>query len=160
MLFRSFVNVMLSLADNESGGRFALPANIFNALPDTQRQGQPRITAWGLFQFNNPAWTRDISLVLGRKVNTPVWQCTPQQEVELPIRFYARIFRQVLAAGGSPLDAARGVRLQHHGPAYFGRFTQAGRSTGFAAAWSQVPEAQRASIERSLTKWGFASRPR
>lgn len=156
----AFVNVMLSLADNESGGRFALPANIFNALPDNQRQGVPRITAWGVFQFNNPAWARDISSLLGRRVTTPAWQCTPQQEVELPIRFYARIYRQVLAAGGRPLDAARGVRLQHQGPTHFQNFLQIGRSAGFATAWNQVPAENRTKIERSLTKWGLASGPR
>lgn len=153
---------MLSLADNETGGTFcfALPANTFNALPDSQRGSQPRITAWGVFQFNNPAWSRDIGKVLGRSVTTPVWQCSPQQEVELPIRFYARIFRQVLAAGGSRLDAARGVRLQHHGPVYFGNFLNAGRTGGFASAWNQVPASQRNRIQPSLTKWGLASNPR
>lgn len=151
----TFVNTVLSLADNETGGsfRFALPANAFNALPAEQRGGAALITAWGVFQFNRAAWARDVGRLLGRPSSAMPWQCTPREEIEYPVRFYALVFRQIRAAGGSPLDAARGVRLQHHGPGYFNRFLATGRRRGFTAAWNEVDPGQRRRIDRSLAKW-------
>ena len=110
-----------------------------------------------MFQFNNPAWRRDVSAVFGRRHTGAAWECSPQEEVEYPIRFYAARFREVVAAGGQPLDAVRGMRLQHHGPGIYGPFLRTGRTAGFAEAWRRVPDAHRNPIHRSLIKWGFAA---
>lgn len=54
----AYVRTMCLLALNESGATFGLPAHTYNDLPERQRGGASRITAWGCFQFNLGAWQR------------------------------------------------------------------------------------------------------
>ena len=134
----AFAETMRVLVHNESGGRFALPANIFNVLPSDQRGGKSYISAWGAFQWNRDAW-RSLS---GRRAIGPVtptpdampWDCTPEQELLWPVRRYAELWNQVRSAGGTSQDGTYGVLLWHRGPVYFNEWLRSAASVGFPAA--------------------------
>jgi hypothetical protein len=147
----TFVRTVKHLASTESGATFALPAHKFdNRLPD-QRDGHPLITAWGVFQFNRDAWR---ALPGVGKHDFP-WNCTPQEEIERPVARYAELFQGVQAAGGSDLDAARGIRLWHRSPAAYRKFLQGGRQDGFTAAWADVPSQHQAKVDKHLGNAGI-----
>jgi D-alanyl-D-alanine carboxypeptidase len=149
-----FVRTVRRLAETESGARFGLPANIFDArLPEQRPPGKPLITAWGAFQFNRDAW-RALPEVSAAAFP---WDCTPQEEIARPIARYARLYHDVVAAGGGAIDAARGIRLWHITPAGFGTYLKTGRSSGFGAAWQQVPADQWQQIDERLRESGILS---
>jgi LAS superfamily LD-carboxypeptidase LdcB len=146
-----FVQTVGHLAMTESGAMFGRPANIFDARATEQRPaGKPLITAWGAFQFNRDAW-RGLPGVT--RTAFP-WDSTALEEITRPIEKYAALYRAVVAAGGSPLDAARGIRLWHRTPAGFQRYLQAGRGGRFAAAWSAVPDSHRQNVDANLRRAG------
>ncbi|MES1241873.1 MAG: D-alanyl-D-alanine carboxypeptidase family protein [Acidobacteriota bacterium] len=147
----AFVRTVRHLAETESGARFGLPANIFDARPAGERpSNKPLITAWGAFQFNRDAW-RSLPGVASTAFP---WDCTPREEIARPIERYARLFRDVVAAGGGPVDAARGIRLWHITPAGFGSYLRTGRGSGFGTAWQQVPADRRQQIDKRLRESG------
>lgn len=151
-LEETFVRLVIHLAKTESGGRFALPAIRFNALPPSERGGAPLITAWGAFSFNRDAWRGLPGVAAG---SFP-WDATPGEEIGRPIARYAELFRQVLAAGGSDLDAARGVRLWHRSPiGEYKPYLAIGRKSGFAAAWGRLPVERRAKVDGYLQAAGI-----
>jgi hypothetical protein len=146
-----FVRTVRHLAETESGARFGLPANIFDARsPDQRPSNKPLITAWGAFQFNRDAWRA----LPGVASTAFPWDSSAREEIARPIDRYARLFRDVVAAGGGPVDAARGIRLWHITPAGFGSYLKTGRSSGFGAAWQQVPEDRRLQIDKRLRESG------
>ena len=146
-----FVRTVRRLAETESGARFGLPANTFNSDPPERRPaGKSLITAWGAFQFNRDAWR---SLPGVAKTAFP-WDSTPREEVARPVARYARLYREVLAAGGSAIDAARGIRLWHKTPAGFRKYVKTGKSSGFGAAWQTVSETRRQVIDKRLRESG------
>lgn len=151
----TFVKTVVQMAKTESGARYALPANNFNANPPHLRpKGKGLITAWGVFQYNRDAWTCLFSEPerLGRKSYVAKgksgcsgckgsggcvfpWDCTPKEEIEKPILQWAKIYREILTVGGSAGDAAGGIRLFHISPAAKrGWLKKAGKS-GFSSAW-------------------------
>jgi murein endopeptidase len=147
-----FVKTLKGLSQTESGARFALPANIFDARPKEQRPvGKPFITAWGAFQFNAGAW-RALSGVSSTAVP---WDATPFEELSRPINRYAQLFSEVLQAGGDNPAAARGVRLWHRTPAGYRQYVKNGRCCGFASAWQQVPAEHRTITDRLLRQAGI-----
>lgn len=147
-----FVSTLKHLAQTESGARFGLPANIFDARPKEQRPaGKSLITAWGAFQFNRDAW-RALS---GVAATAFPWDCTPYEELARPITRYAQLFFEVRQAGGADLDAARGIRLWHRSPAAYRKYVSAGRSQGFAAAWQQVDASHRQPTDKHLRAAGL-----
>jgi hypothetical protein len=153
-LGETFVQTVGYLAQTESHARFGLPANIFDARPQVQRKpGKPLITAWGAFQFNRDAWR---SLPGVAKTAFP-WDSTPWEEIARPVTRYAQLFRDVLAAGGSQIDAARGIRLWHAVPAVFKSYLKAGRSSDFERAWQNVSAERRSLIDRRLRSSGVPS---
>ncbi len=147
-----FVKTLKHLAETESGGMFALPANIFDARPKEQRPtGKYLITAWGAFQFNRDAW-RSLP---GVASNEFPWDSTPYEEITRPIFRYVKLFSDVIESRGSQVDAARGVRLWHRTPAGYARFLSRGRSQGFSSAWSQVDASHRTSVDKRLRSAGI-----
>jgi hypothetical protein len=149
-----FVRTVRHLSETESAARFGLPANIFDARPPAQRPpGKSLITAWGAFQFNRDAWR---ALPGVAKTAFP-WDSTPREEIARPIARYARLFRDVRAAGGSPVDAARSIRLWHITPAGFHKYLKTGKSSGFSAAWQQVAADRRQQIDKRLRESGVGA---
>jgi hypothetical protein len=154
-----FRRVMMDLARTESNATFGLPAHTFDARPTGQRpSGKARITAWGVFQFNRPAW---CALHGYAGSNCPVslmpWRATPAEEIQKPINRYAAVFRSVKDAGASDHDAARGVRLWQRSPSVeFRKYLQRGRRTrNFATAWQAVEPSHRAAVDAHLRKPGL-----
>lgn len=149
-----FVRTVRRLAETESGARFGLPANTFNADPPERRPpGKSLITAWGAFQFNRDAWR---SLPGVARTAFP-WDSTPREEIARPVARYARLYRDVLSAGGNAVDAARGIRLWHKTPAGFRAYVKTGGSAGFGRAWQQVSETRRQVIDKRLRESGVLS---
>jgi hypothetical protein len=64
------------------------------------------------------------------------------------------LFSDVLAAGGSEIDAARSIRLWHITPVGYYKFLKEGSRIGFAAAWQQVESIRRNRIDKHLSKAG------
>jgi len=149
-----FVATVKHLAQTESGARFALPANIFDARPQPQRPaGKALITAWGAFQFNRDAWRA----LPGVASTAFPWDSTPYEELSRPINRYAQLFLEVIRAGGSNIDAARGIRLWHRSPAAYRQYVNTGRSRGFQNAWRQVDASHRLPTDKHLRDAGIAS---
>jgi len=159
----TFVRTVTHLARTESQGRFGLPANNFDARQREQRPpDRPRITAWGVFQFNAPAWqwaVRRYGHLYGispEQANRMMpWEATSQQEIEIPIHVYAEIYRNIINAGGSDIDAARGVRLWHRSPAAYRDYFERGRQNGFNQAWQGVNRQHRGIIDGHLRNAGI-----
>lgn len=146
-----FVITVRHLAQTESGGMFARPANKFDARPQTQRPAdRPLITAWGALQFNRDAW-RSLPDVAATAFP---WDSTPYEEIARPIFKYAELFSDVLGAGGTDLDAARGVRLWHRTPAGYRQYLNNGWRLGFSAAWRQVDANHRNVVDDRLRNAG------
>ncbi len=171
-----FVRVVQDLALGESGASYALPAHTFDSRPAPDRPSGTRlITAWGVFQFNRDAWTQQIPLDERRSrrswIGTSIrgcedpsgcvfpWDANPDEEIERPIRTYATLFREIQNAGGSELDAARGVRLWHALPRAYNQYKRAGAEIGFAGAWQQVESIRRQQIDKHLGNAGLLSSP-
>ncbi len=153
-LGETFVNTVKHLAHTESGAMFARPADNqvrpFNVLPPSQRGGKPYISAWGAFQFNRDAWR---SLPGVAKTAFP-WDSTAYEEIARPVQRYAQLFSEVLSAGGTQIEAARGIRLWHITPAGYRRYLRDGRQQGFSAAWQQVDSKRRVRIDNHLRNAG------
>ena len=146
-----FVTTVRHLAETESGGMFALPAHTFDARPKAQRPaGKSLITAWGTFQFNRDAW-RSLP---GVGASSFPWDSTPYEEISRPILQYAKLFSDIIKAGGAALDAARGIRLWHRTPRGFAQYLSRGRQQGFPTAWAQVDASHRNIVERHLRSAG------
>jgi hypothetical protein len=166
-LGETFLELVLHLAQTESGQMFARPANNFDARPPEERQGRDLVTAWGVFQFNRDAWTALIPA--GEHSSKPShvpqgtsgcsaapgcvypWDSTPYEEILLPIQKYAQIYQAITSTGGSALDAARGVRLWQRSPhGTYPQYVENGRQQGFAAAWQAVNAADRELVDQHL----------
>ena len=150
-----FVKTVKHLATTESGAMFARPADNrvrpFNVLPRGQRGGKPYISAWGVFQFNRDAW-RGLP---GVSKNAFPWESTPYEEIIHPIRKYAKIFSDVRQAGGTELDAARGIRLWHMQPnGLYKPYLRRGKQSGFSTAWKRVPTKYKRRVDRHLRNAG------
>lgn len=159
----AFVRTLLQLAAGESGAMFGRPANNYDNRPAAQRpEGKDRISAWGVFNWNEGAGRgaghmADIGIAgLGYG---PDWQphdVTPWEEVAGPIRLYGRIWRFVTVNGGTQRDAARGIRTWHKGSAWGESMLRHGRET---RRWGDAYEAavtadHRAVIDRHLRTAG------
>ncbi|MGK7915757.1 MAG: peptidoglycan-binding protein [Prochloraceae cyanobacterium] len=167
-----FVKTIIQMARTESGGTFALPANIFDARPSWERpSGKGLITAWGVFQFNRDAWTPLIPEASRRSKRSWVrqdsrigcrsragcvfsWDTSPYEEIALPIRKYAELFRRAKNAGGSNLDAARGLRLWHISPAAYRQWLNSANERNFNVAWQRIEQRLRNRINRFLEQAG------
>ncbi len=137
---------------------FARPANRFNNLPERERgtdaKGKkiPRVTAWGLFQYNIGAWRRDAA-----KSEVP-WDVSTEAEVSKPIVTYARKFDEIMGeAGANELAALRGVRLWQKAPGEFKKYKARAKKNGgdFEASWQAVPEKYRKKVDHQLKKDGI-----
>jgi hypothetical protein len=149
-----FIKTIKHLSHTESGGRFGLPANIFDVRPKGERpSGKPYISAWGAFQFNRDAW-RALS---GVSTTAFPWDCSPYEELLRPITRYAQLFLAVIQAGGNGVDAARGIRLWHRAPAGYREYLSHGRGGRFVSAWKQVAEKHRTITDRHLREAGVLS---
>ena len=147
-----FVTTLAHLATTESGGRFALPANSFDARPESMRPpGKPLITAWGAFQFNRDAWRS----MPGVSSTAYPWDSTPYDELSRPISRYVKLFSDVTKAGGSGVDAARGIRLWHRTPVGYQTYLHRGRDSNFASAWQQVDPSHRTRVDAHLHAAGI-----
>ena len=151
-----FVRAVTDLAKTESGGTYGLPNHVFVAPATAQAPGKYS-TAWGVFQFNGPAWRRET-----RRASDFPWDCTPQEELARPIARYAALFSEITnppaGAGqrGSALAGARGIRLWHRSPAVaYKQYLREGRRMGFDAAWQRIPPAHRLVIDVHLRKAGI-----
>lgn len=172
-LGEAFVKTMVNLAKKEGeGGTFAVAARNFNAGCQTASADRARrctpvdapragnlITAWGVFQWNRDAG-RYLSALDDLGLRAPAiasdwmpWDWSARQELELPIDYYAQLWRLVRRRGGTARDAARGVRLWHTGPTRFRRFYTAGAD---ARAWSRVDAPVAKRIDRHLADAGVA----
>ncbi|MHC4400523.1 MAG: hypothetical protein ACYTG0_12670 [Planctomycetota bacterium] len=174
-LGENFERALLSLADNESSGTFARPANTFDA-----RSGSSGYTsAYGVWQWNDDAWDRmgraDFDYIapqfrhriapIGR-LRTHVWEQTADEELYWPIEFYAMIWRTVVSEGGDEVDAARGIRIYHSGPGRFRRYRNDAESRGsWSRAWRNLGQELSAEtaqwyrdktrrIDADLRRWG------
>ncbi len=169
----TFVKAVKQMARTESGARFGLPANIFDARPKAERpEGKKLITAWGVFQFNRDAWTALIPRAERRSQRSWIangvrgcasadgcvfpWDATPEEEITRPIEKYAALFRDVRAAGGSDTNAARGLRIWHISPAAYQSWLQAARRAGFSTAWRSLSSDLRERVTRFLERAGIA----
>ena len=172
-LGEAFVRTVTHLARTEGeGGSFAVPARNFNApcttkIPDRMRRctlvDAPRsgalITAWGVFQWNRDAG-RDLAALDELGLRAPAipsdwmpWDWSATDEIAIPIDYYAQLWRLVRRRGGSPLDAARGMRLWHTGPTRFRRFLEHGADP---RAWARVDPTYARRIDRHLNHAGIA----
>jgi hypothetical protein len=168
-----FIGTVEQMAVTESGARFALPANSFNAKPPSERGGKPLITAWGTFQFNRDAWTclfaeEERKLRKSYRTNGTLgcsgcggkggcvfpWDSTAYEEITRPINHYAELFREVRAGGGSEIDAARGLRLWHISPTAYRGWRDRGKRAGFNVAWQQVSSSLKQRITTFLRHAG------
>jgi hypothetical protein len=163
-----FVRLVVSIASNESQGTYALPAN----------PPQNAATGWGVFSYNRDAWHRlgnegtyrffDCSAPMPGAQRQMMWEASPQEEIEGPVREYACVWRKVMTEEGDTLAAARATRLWHRAPAYTKDFIRLATAEGFnwSGAWSKLEdraEAQKgymlASIDRTnadMREEGFA----
>lgn len=153
---QAFAEAAVRLAKNESGARFGLPANNFDArctcgvqsardctMVDGCDPNSGVITAWGVFQYNRDAWrseTGDLSFP---------WDASAAQEVEIPLARYATLWHNAKRAGGNDLDAERAIRLWHMSPgnarAFIDRLEQSPRY-----AWNQVPAKYRTILDQKV----------
>jgi hypothetical protein len=117
----AFVTAVTRLAVIESSARFALPAR----YPHSAKSG------WGAFQWNLTLWKG------AAKVSEP-WSLSSCEELEIPIRVYAKKFADVIAAGGDSIDATGGLLLWHRSPTSFIRWLNNGRIRGFRTAWAKL----------------------
>lgn len=130
----AFGDALVRLAQNESGCTFARPANTFNNTEEA-RAASRAITAWGVFQYNAPAWRR-ASLRPGAMP----WQCTAREEIEIPIAAeYAPIWKRAKALGAPDAYAERAIRLHHMLPSFVGPLFKRSRTMGWRAAWLATP---------------------
>lgn len=151
----TFIKAVVQMAKSESGGMFARPANTFDARPPSERPaGKGLITAWGVFQFNRDAWTHLIKRAerSSRASWTPQgtrgcsikggcvfpWDATAHEEIDLPIKRYAELYREVCSAGGSHTDAARALRLWHISPTAYKNWLKRAQSDGFQSSWKNL----------------------
>lgn len=164
----AFVDFMEELGDGESGLCFGRPANNFDArlmagyskaearrerlVPNvnTRRpKAKDLITAWGCFQFNRDAW-RDVIRALGVTAITArafPWECTPEQEVAIPIRWYARLWRDAKARGVTNAQAGAICRIWHWSPvAYAAVIAGLRAGQAFASTWLAHVDAERRDI--------------
>lgn len=130
----------LSLIESD-GARFALPANRFSS---------PMVTAWGAFQFNSPIWRTCTRRYLGVLQDRP-WDATEEQELLVPLSQYRDLAVEVLDAGGSPYNAARGIRVWHIGSGIYRLWLGDAKRDGFERAWERLntrdPENHRRDIQ-------------
>ncbi len=172
----AFVRTVVQMAKTESNGRYALPANNFNANPPKQRpKGKGLITAWGVFQYNRDAWTCLFSET-ERKTRASYrqhgklgcrgcrgkggcvfpWDATPTEEVTKPIEQWARLFAKVKSLGGSSRDAARTIRLFHISPTNTKKWLKAAAGNSMASAWRKtVPDQRRKRVDRFVASAGI-----
>ena len=132
----TFTELVAHLSETESNATPGLPAR----PPYRADQG------WGIFQFNEGAWHSMAQPWYGCGPPGPpelrhenAWEASLEEEVGVPIRMYACLFRRVRDSGGSSLDASRGVRLWHTGSSYYRTYLERAAETGsFAAAWNDL----------------------
>jgi hypothetical protein len=147
----TFVRAVIHMCERESGGRFALPANIYNTLPKPQRGGDAYISAWGAFQFNRDAWRA----LPGVSQTAYPWECTAYEELSRPIARYAELFRSLKTAGASDHDCARALRLWHMAPSVYNTYVRNAQRVGFAQAWLSAPEQYRSKAEQFAAEAGL-----
>ncbi len=146
----TFIRIMLELAAHESHGTFGQRAQARGVVyhPDPQRRGQS--SSFGVFQTTKIAWRGML-----QELGDPEWarsfphESSAFEEVAVPIRYYARIYRQILTLGnqgvntaGESIDvwAARVVLVRHMLiPSEYNRFLNIARRRGFQAAWNLLP---------------------
>ena len=168
-LGNTFIKAVKQMALSESGATFALPARNFNANPPSLRPpGKGLITAWGVFQFNRDAWTSVIpgSSRSSRRSFKPKgdsgcgyregcvypWDTNSSEEIAIPIKKYANLFKEVKSLGGSDADAAAGLRIWHISPNRYNSWKSRGRSSTFNSAWNGLPLDFRSRIRSFLRK--------
>ena len=137
-----FVRLVVSIAENESQGTYALPAN----------PPQRPHTGWGAFSYNRDAWQRlgneatyrffDCSAPMPGVGSQEAWDATPLEEILGPVREYACVWRKVMTDDGDTLAAARATRLWHRAPAYTKDFIRLATAEGFnwSGAWAKLED--------------------
>ncbi|MDH3661339.1 MAG: penicillin-insensitive murein endopeptidase [Alphaproteobacteria bacterium] len=172
----AFVRTVVQMAKTESNGRYALPANTFNANPPKLRpKGQGLITAWGVFQYNRDAWTclfseaerkKRVSYRQHGKLGCSgcrgkggcvfPWDATATEEVTKPIEQWAKLFAKVKGLGGSSRDAARAIRLFHISPTNTNKWLKAAAGSNVASAWRKtVSDRRRKRVDRFVAAVGI-----
>jgi hypothetical protein len=74
------------------------------------------------------------------------WECTPEEEIEVPVRWYARLWRQLRARGLSDAQCGAMCRVWHWSPAAYAEALDALESDGFGVAWAAIPADRRNTI--------------
>lgn len=118
---------LLTLGYNESRLTLGRPADRFDIRPGVN----VRVSAWGVFQWNDPALRR-----LDREIPSlpeHAYQLTVAQEVYTLGAFYYGIYRYAIQQGMPPALAGALMRLWHAGPGYADLFIAAWRRVGINA---------------------------
>lgn len=130
-----FVRVIGDLAVNESNATYGLPA----------RRPYDSARGWGVFQFQVATWQDMARPQFGCAAPGPAtagqapWAASTADEVQVPVRLYACVWRRVVRDGGDALDASRGVWLWHSGSSYYREYlVRRGDYGSFAAAWEDL----------------------
>lgn len=153
-----FARTLLVLAENESRGTFALPAEPFNLRPVDNAasrkwealglppegsggdgSGDPSretCTAWGVFQWIQTAWnelttTSHYKALCSTPPSRHPWTATAFDEILYPVRRYSQIYRTVLDKNGSSLHAAYAVLLWHQSPTSCDLYNKVADAVGF-----------------------------
>lgn len=129
---RAFAAAVIALLRNESGARMGLPANSFDARPESQRGGGALITAWGAFQYNRGAWHRESG------VQQEPWDAGPVDEVKVPMRKYLDVWTRAKDAGAPDAYAERAIRLWHVAPVHVNAYIARGAEGNWPVAWARV----------------------
>ena len=113
-----FAEVMLSMARHESGGRFGMPAWKYDNRPEKERpKGQCRISAWGVFQWQDSwaikAWGSPLKS----------YMMTEHDEGARAVEYYARFVRA--SPGQDPFVAW----ILHSSPYWGERMAKKGAAT-------------------------------
>lgn len=157
---QGFGDSMIVLADNESDGIFARAANNFdNRTPEKRPPGKGRISAWGLWQWNQAAWQGFLNRT------DMMWDVSARDELMLPLRYYAKLWAEVRGAGGTDVDAARACFYWHRRPydsggirghAGYLRWGRMDRDKDgipdFVQSWAKIPADERANVDRKVRK--------
>jgi hypothetical protein len=150
-----FARTLLVLAENESRGTFALPAEPFNLRPEgsggegsgsdgsgSDGSGDPSkaiCTAWGVFQWIQTAWnelatTSHYKALCSTPPSRHPWTASAFDEILYPVRRYSQIYRTVLDKHGSSLHAAYAVLLWHQSPTSCDLYNKVADAVGFDSA--------------------------
>jgi RHS repeat-associated protein len=172
----AFVRLITEHVVNESGATFACrPRPPLRYVPIGASAARDESSSLGAFQTNVASWR-----AMHRRLGEPDWQssfphqASPSEEIDVPIRFYGRVFEQVLELGTHgpntgdtrvEVYAARAALAAHMAPPrvfndyyHFTRDNQIAlsRGGGLEASWTHFASEHRTIAARIDERLGFA----